>query len=73
MGLFTLLLVVIVILAIIGLGWKSVSSGVIIGFETDVGQPVIKNLTQEVRNYVNNSNMIVPYSFILYTTALLTI
>jgi hypothetical protein len=51
MGLFTLLLIVIVILAIIGLGWKSFYSAVISGFETvlDVGQPIIKNLTQEAR------------------------
>lgn len=55
MGLFTLLLIVVVILAIIGLGWKSFSSGVIGGFETvlDIGQPIIKNLTQEAREYAN--------------------
>jgi hypothetical protein len=55
MGLFTLLLVAIVILALIGLGWKTFSSGVINGFETvlDVGQPIVKNLTQEAREYVN--------------------
>jgi hypothetical protein len=28
----------------------------------DIGQLVIKNLTQEGRNYVNNANMIVLYS-----------
>ena len=46
MGLFTLLLIVVVILALIGLGWKTFSSGVISGFETDldVGPPI--NLTQ---------------------------
>ena len=51
MGLFTLLLIIVVILAIIGLGWKSFSSGVISGFETvlDIGQPIVKNLTQEAR------------------------
>jgi hypothetical protein len=55
MGLFTLLLIVVVILAIVGLGWKSFSSGVISGFETvwDVGQPIVKNLTQEVSQYKN--------------------
>jgi hypothetical protein len=59
MGLLTLLLIVVVILAIIGLGWKSFSSGVIGGFETilDVGQPIIKNLTQEAKEYVNNPSM----------------
>jgi hypothetical protein len=46
MGLFTLLLIVVVILALIGLGWKTFSSGVISGFETvlDVGPTI--NLTQ---------------------------
>jgi hypothetical protein len=55
MGLFTLLLVVVIILALIGLGWKTFSSGVINGFETvlNVGQPIVKNLTQEAREYVN--------------------
>jgi hypothetical protein len=61
MGIFTLLLIVVVILALIGLGWKTFSSGVINGFETilDVGQPIIKNLTQEAKEYVNNPNLIV--------------
>jgi hypothetical protein len=59
MGLFTLLLVVVIILALIGLGWKTFSSGVINGFETvlDVGQPIVKNLTQEAREYVNTADM----------------
>jgi hypothetical protein len=50
----------VVILAVIGLGWKSFSSGVISGFETilDVGQPIVKNLTQEAKEYVNNPSMI---------------
>lgn len=61
MGLFTLLLIIVVILAIIGLGWKSFSSGVISGFETvlDIGQPIVKNLTQEAREYANIPEMIV--------------
>jgi hypothetical protein len=56
MGLFGLLLLVVVILAIMGLGWKTFSSGVIIGFEkaVDVGTPIIKELTQEARDYVNS-------------------
>ncbi len=55
MGVLTLVLIVLVILAIIGLRWEAFSSGIISGFETvlDVGQPVIKNLTQEAREYVN--------------------
>ncbi|MGA7370302.1 MAG: hypothetical protein WBX01_14335 [Nitrososphaeraceae archaeon] len=61
MGLFTLLLIVVVVLAIIGLGWKSFSSGVISGFETilDIGQPIAKNLTQEAKEYVNSPGMMV--------------
>lgn len=61
MGLFTLLLIIVVILAIIGLGWKSFSSGVISGFETvlDIGQPIVKNLTQEAREYANIPEMVV--------------
>jgi hypothetical protein len=61
MGLFTLILIVVVILAVIGLGWKNFSSAVISGFETvlDVGQPIVKNLTQEVKEYVNNPALIV--------------
>jgi hypothetical protein len=56
MGLFGLLLLVVVILAIMGLGWKTFSSGVITGFEkaVDVGTPIIKNLTQEAKEYVNS-------------------
>lgn len=56
MGLFGLLLLVVIILAIMGLGWKTFSSGIITGFEKaiDVGTPIIKNLTQEARDYVNS-------------------
>ena len=56
MGLLTFLLVIVVILAIVGLGWKAFSSGVISGFNKaiDIGTPVIKNLTQEARDYVNS-------------------
>jgi hypothetical protein len=53
--LLTFLLVIIVILAIVGLGWKAFSSGVITGFEkaVDVGTPVIKDPTLEARDYMN--------------------
>ena len=55
MGLLALILIVLVILAIIGLGWKTFSSGIISGFETvlDMGQTIVKNITQEAREYVN--------------------
>lgn len=57
MGLFGFILLVVIILAILGLGWETFSSGVISGFDKalDVGTPVIKNLTQEARDYVDSS------------------
>jgi hypothetical protein len=60
MGVLALVLIVLVVLAIIGLGWKTFSSGIIRGFETvvDVGQPIIKNLTNGTREYVNSLNLI---------------
>ena len=60
MGLLALVLIVLFVLAIIGLGWKTFSSGIISGFETvvDVGQPIIKNLTNGTREYVNSLNLI---------------
>lgn len=56
MGLFGFILLIVVVLAIIGLGWKTFSAGVITGFDkaVDVGTPIIKNLTQEARDYVND-------------------
>jgi hypothetical protein len=44
-------------LTLIDPGWKTFSSGVISGFETvlDVGEPILKNLTQEAEDYVNSS------------------
>ena len=61
MGLFILLLIVVVILAVIGLGWKAFSTGVISGFETilDIGPPIVKNFTQQAKEYVNNSPSLV--------------
>jgi hypothetical protein len=60
MGLLALVMIILVVLAIIGLGWKTFSSGIISGFETvlDVGQPIIKNLTNGTREYVNSLNLI---------------
>jgi hypothetical protein len=62
MGLFTLLLIVVVVLSIIGLGWKTFSSGVISGFETilDVGPPIIKNLTQ-AKEFVNDPSLMINF------------
>jgi hypothetical protein len=53
-GLFTVLLIVVVVLAIIGMGWKTFSVGVISGFErvVDIGE----DLTQEAKEIVNDPN-----------------
>jgi hypothetical protein len=39
----------------LGLGWNTFSSGVITGFDkaVDIGTPIIKDLTQEAKEYVN--------------------
>jgi hypothetical protein len=59
MGFFGVILLTIVILAVFGLGWKSFSSGVIAGFDkaVEVSTPIVKNLTQEAREYVNNPDV----------------
>lgn len=59
-GLFTLLLIVVVVLAVIGIGWKPFSIGVINGFERviDVGAPVVKDLTQQAKEIVNHPGSI---------------
>lgn len=56
MGLFGLLLLVVIVLSIIGLGWTTFSSGVITGFDkaVEVGTPIMKDLTQEAKEYVNS-------------------
>jgi predicted negative regulator of RcsB-dependent stress response len=55
LGLFGFILLIVVILAIIGMGWKTFSSGVVTGFEkaVDVGTPIMKNLTQEAKDHMN--------------------
>jgi anionic cell wall polymer biosynthesis LytR-Cps2A-Psr (LCP) family protein len=56
MGLFSIILLIVVVLAIVGLGWKIFSSGVLSGFEKviNVGQPLVKNLTDQAKKYVNS-------------------
>jgi len=56
MRLFGFILLIVVILSIMGLGWQTFSAGVITGFDKaiDVGTPIIKELTQEARDHVNN-------------------
>ena len=56
MSLFSILLLIVVVLAVVGLGWKIFSSGVLNGFEKviNVGQPLVKNLTDQAKKYINN-------------------
>jgi hypothetical protein len=58
-GLFTVLLIVIVVLAVIGVGWKTFSVGVISGFDRviNVGAPIVKDLTQEAKEIVNDPTL----------------
>jgi hypothetical protein len=60
MGLFTVLLVVVIVLAIVGMGWNSFSIGVINGFDraVDVGAPLVKDLTQQATEYIQDPALI---------------
>ena len=60
MGLFTVLLVVVIFLAIVGMGWKTFSLGVINGFDraVDVGTPLVKDLTQQATEYIQDPSLI---------------
>lgn len=60
MGLFTVLLVVIIVLAIVGMGWKTFSLGVINGFDraVDIGTPLVKDLTQQATEYIQDPSVI---------------
>lgn len=57
MGLGTIVLVAVVILAIFGLGWRTFFSGVVTGVDTiaELSGPTIKQVTDEARNFVNES------------------
>jgi hypothetical protein len=59
-GLFSLLLIVVVVLAVIGIGWETFSVGVITGFEKviDVGTPFVKDLTQGAKDIVSSPNLL---------------
>jgi len=60
MGLFTVLLVVVIFLAIVGMGWKTFSLGVINGFDRaiDVGTPLVKDLSQQATEYIQDPSLI---------------
>ena len=52
MGALTWIIVIIVILAIIGLGWRVFVSGVFRGAEKIINaNPILKNTTQEAKQY----------------------
>jgi Tfp pilus assembly protein PilO len=52
MGTVTLVILIIVVLAIIGLGWQVFVSGVFKGAEKIINtNPVLKNTTQEAKQY----------------------
>ena len=52
MGLFSFLLLVVIVLAVMGIGWETFSVGVINGFERVIDAPFIKDLTQDAKDIV---------------------
>lgn len=60
MGLFTVLIIVVVVLAIIGIGWRTFSVGVINGFERviDMGTSFLNYLTREGKEILNDPRLI---------------
>jgi hypothetical protein len=60
-GLFTFLLLVVIVLAVVGIGWETFSIGVINGFEKmiDVGAPIVEDLAQEAKDIVDDPNLVI--------------
>jgi uncharacterized membrane protein len=55
MGLITWIIVAIVILAIIGLGWRVFVSGVFKGAQEIIdSNPIVKNITEKAKRYLSN-------------------
>ena len=55
MGLITWIIVAIVILAIIGLGWRVFVSGVFKGAQEIIdSNPIAKNITEKAKHYLSN-------------------
>jgi uncharacterized membrane protein len=55
MGLITWIIVAIVILAIIGLGWRVFVSGVFKGAQEIIdSNPIVKNITEKAKHYLSN-------------------
>ena len=59
MGLFTILLVVVIVLAIVGLGWKTFSIGVINGYDRALerGSTLVKDLTSTGNGVCHNPSL----------------
>ena len=55
MGLFTWIMVAVVILAIVGLGWQTFFTGVSRGVEKIAGSPIVRNVTDEAEEFVANA------------------
>ena len=56
MGLFVWIIVIIVILAIIGLGWNTFFSGVMKGADKIGSTSIVKNATKDVAEIAKNAS-----------------
>jgi hypothetical protein len=61
MGAFTFLLIIVIILAIIGLGWRVFASGLLTGIDRvlKIGSPAVKDWTNQAKEYVHNAGSLV--------------
>ena len=61
MGAFTFLLIIVIILAIIGLGWRVFASGLLTGIDRvlKISSPAVKDWTNQAKEYVNNAGSLV--------------
>jgi uncharacterized protein YpmB len=57
MGLLTWIAIIVIILAVIGLGAGVFFSGVMRGAEMVVNNPAVQNVTQEVEEFVQGTNL----------------
>ena len=55
MGLFTLIMIAVVILAIIGLGWQVFLSGITKGAQKVLSNPAVKNASSEAIEFLSNA------------------
>ncbi|HZA48200.1 MAG: hypothetical protein M3114_01745 [Thermoproteota archaeon] len=57
MGLLTWIAIIVIILAVIGLGAGVFFSGVMRGAEIIRNSPVVQNVTEEAKEFVQNTNL----------------